>query len=178
MNIWVSIGSINHFQLWKILIYFKFESDNSSAAIVETPKDPCIPSPCGPYSQCRVLDNHAVCSCQASYIGTPPSCRPECIITSDCAQDKACINQKCRDPCPGTCGISARCTVINHNAICSCSPGQVGDPFIRCILEESKNENITILYSIFSILCVFRTSCYSRTYKSLYSKPLRSLLRM
>lgn len=68
-------------------------------------------------------------------------CRPECIITSDCAQDKACINQKCRDPCPGTCGISARCTVINHNPICSCPSGQVGDPFIRCISQESKIQN-------------------------------------
>lgn len=43
---------------------------------------------------------------------------------------------KCKDPCPGTCGLHARCRVVNHNAICSCNPGFVGDPFVRCIKEE------------------------------------------
>lgn len=107
-------------------------------AVVEEPKNPCQPSPCGPFSQCRVVNGHAVCSCQTNYIGAPPTCRPECTVSTDCAQDKACINQKCRDPCPGTCGLNARCNVINHNPICSCPPGQVGDPFVRCIQEESK----------------------------------------
>lgn len=98
-------------------------------------KNPCIPSPCGPYSQCRVINNHAVCSCQNNYIGTPPACRPECMVSSECAQDKACVNQKCVDPCPGTCGLNARCQVVNHNPICSCSPGYTGDPFVRCLHE-------------------------------------------
>jgi hypothetical protein len=85
-----------------------------------------------------VVNNHAVCSCQKNYIGSPPSCRPECVVSSDCSLDKACLNQKCQDPCPGTCGVNARCNVNNHNPICSCSPGFVGDPFIRCVPEESK----------------------------------------
>lgn len=101
------------------------------------PKNPCIPSPCGPYSQCRVVNNHAVCSCQTNYIGTPPSCHPECMVSSECAQDKACVNQKCVDPCPGTCGLNARCQVVNHNPICSCSAGYTGDPFVRCLKESS-----------------------------------------
>lgn len=105
----------------------------------EEPKqDPCVPSPCGPYSHCRVVNGHAVCSCQANYIGIPPACRPECMVSADCSQDKACINSKCQDPCPGTCGLNARCQVINHNPICSCSPGFTGDPFVRCIQEQSK----------------------------------------
>lgn len=106
--------------------------------IEHTPIDPCRPSPCGPYSQCRNVNEHAVCSCQANYIGSPPACRPECTVSSECAMDKACIKQSCLDPCPGTCGFNARCTVINHNPICSCPSGFTGDPFERCVPEESK----------------------------------------
>nr|CAD7425818.1 unnamed protein product [Timema monikensis] len=101
-----------------------------------TPENPCQPSPCGPYSQCRISNRHAVCSCQTNYVGTPPGCRPECVVSADCAQDKACVNQRCQDPCPGTCGLNARCQVVNHNPICSCAPGLTGDPFARCIKEQ------------------------------------------
>lgn len=69
----------------------------------------------------------------------PPNCRAECVVSSDCSQDKACINQKCVSPCtPGTCADSAICKVVNHNPICSCLPGFTGDPFIRCIRRERK----------------------------------------
>ncbi|KAG8227100.1 hypothetical protein J437_LFUL007437 [Ladona fulva] len=93
---------------------------------------PCVPSPCGPNSQCREVNGQAVCSCVPGFIGSPPNCRPECITSSECSLNEACNNQKCRNPCPGTCGIGARCEVINHNPICSCSPRYTGDPFIRC----------------------------------------------
>lgn len=99
---------------------------------------PCIPSPCGPNSQCREVDNHAVCSCLPNYIGSAPNCRPECVVSSECAQDKACLNKKCQDPCPGTCGQNARCQVVSHNPICSCSPDFTGDPFVRCVPKISK----------------------------------------
>lgn len=102
------------------------------------PTNPCIPSPCGPYSVCRVQHEHPVCSCQAGYIGVPPNCHPECVISAECPQDLACINQHCTDPCPGTCGYLARCHTVNHNPICSCPAGYVGDPFVKCIHEESK----------------------------------------
>ncbi|KAL1140438.1 hypothetical protein AAG570_000370 [Ranatra chinensis] len=104
----------------------------------QLPKDPCRPSPCGPFSNCRSVDNHAVCSCQPNYIGAPPACRPECMVSTDCTQDRACINQKCADPCPGTCGLNARCQVVNHNPICSCTPGYTGDPFVRCLKEQKQ----------------------------------------
>lgn len=94
--------------------------------------EPCNPSPCGPYSQCRAVNGQAVCSCVPGYVGSPPACRPECIVNSDCGRNEACSNQKCRDPCPGTCGVGARCEVVNHNPICSCPPRYTGDPFTRC----------------------------------------------
>lgn len=103
---------------------------------VEPISNPCVPTPCGPNSQCRNVNDHAVCSCLSNYIGAPPNCRPECVVSSECALDRSCINMKCKDPCPGTCGQNARCQVVNHNAICSCNLGYVGDPFVRCLKEE------------------------------------------
>ena len=94
--------------------------------------NPCNPSPCGPNSQCREINGQGVCSCVPGYIGSPPTCRPECVVSAECPQNEACSNQKCRDPCPGTCGVGARCEVINHNPICTCPPRYQGDPFVRC----------------------------------------------
>lgn len=104
-----------------------------------TVTDACNPSPCGPNSHCRSLNGQAVCTCIIGFLGTPPSCRPECVISSDCAQNRACNNQKCIDPCPGSCGVMSQCTVINHNPICSCPETFTGDPFIRCT-PQRKNE--------------------------------------
>lgn len=73
-------------------------------AIIE--QRPCHPSPCGPNSQCREINGQAVCSCVSTYIGSPPSCRPECVVNSECLLSEACVNQKCADPCPGSCGQS------------------------------------------------------------------------
>lgn len=127
------INALNFNCLFPFLLYFK--KKKAPIAI----QNPCIPSPCGAYSQCRESNGHAICSCVEYCIGSPPSCRPECTLSSECFLDKACINQRCVNPCvPGTCGDHARCQVINHNPICSCSLGYTGDPFIRCTPEESK----------------------------------------
>ena len=109
-----------------------------SSAVKQKPGDPCVPSPCGSNSQCRNVNGQAVCSCLPAYIGTPPGCRPECVVSSECVQNRACMNQKCVDPCPGTCGLNARCEVINHSPICSCQVGFTGDPFTRCFAIPRK----------------------------------------
>lgn len=101
-------------------------------------KDPCAPSPCGSYSDCKVVNDQAVCTCLLGYIGTPPSCRPECLVSSECPTQQACIDQKCQNPCPGSCGQNAECHVINHSPICSCISRHTGDPFTRCYLLPSK----------------------------------------
>jgi len=92
----------------------------------------CSPNPCGPNSICRELNGQVVCTCAPEFLGSPPLCRPECTLSSDCRPNEACANQKCKDPCPGTCGIQARCVVVNHNPICLCPERYTGDPFIRC----------------------------------------------
>lgn len=102
------------------------------------PANPCLPSPCGPLSQCRRSGSTAVCSCQPGYVSAPPTCRPECVVSSQCALNRACVNQKCVDPCPGVCGLNARCQVVNHAPVCSCNPGYTGDPFSRCLRPDSK----------------------------------------
>lgn len=95
-------------------------------------RNPCVPSPCGPNSECRDVGNTPSCSCLTSFIGSPPNCRPECTIHADCPSDRACINSKCQDPCPGSCGVSAVCNVLNHIPICTCIEAYVGDPFTSC----------------------------------------------
>lgn len=108
-------------------------------ATVRPQTNPCDPSPCGPYSQCHEVNQHAVCSCQVDFIGMPPNCRPECVVSSECAQDKACLNQQCKTPCAAdVCASNAICKVVNHNPICSCSSGFTGDPFVECNRIESK----------------------------------------
>lgn len=135
--------------LWKR----SFLTLNPFVAIADI--NPCQPSPCGPNSQCREINGQAVCSCAPSYIGSPPGCRPECVVSSECSIDKACVNQKCTDPCPGICGTNANCRVNNHSPICSCQTGYTGNPFTRCYVLPRKSTFVTIhkdLNLIFNIL--------------------------
>ena len=118
-------------------------------AVVPQNVNPCQPSPCGPNSQCREINNQAVCSCLPTYIGSPPGCRPECVVSSECSYDKACTNQKCTDPCIGTCGLNSKCRVNNHSPICYCQDGYTGDAFTRCYPIPSKLSSF-----IFESLCL------------------------
>lgn len=95
-------------------------------------RNPCVPSPCGPNSECRDINGSPSCTCLPTYLGSPPNCRPECTINSECPSHQACINQKCADPCPGSCGFEAICNVLNHIPTCTCPAGYTGDPFRIC----------------------------------------------
>lgn len=107
---------------------------------VEEPKHPCNPSPCGSNAICRELNGAGSCTCLPEYIGDPyTGCRPECVMNTDCPRTKACINNKCTNPCPGTCGLNAECTVNKHTPICNCLPGYTGNPLQSChLLPASK----------------------------------------
>lgn len=104
----------------------------------EVNRNPCFPSPCGPNSLCRTINDQAVCTCAENYIGQPPSCRPECVLSSECPSDKSCERQKCVNPCITACGIDADCRVHNHSPICTCKINYVGDPFTRCYRQPRK----------------------------------------
>lgn len=107
--------------------------------------NPCVPSPCGPHSQCKEVNGQAICSCLTNFRGSPPNCRHECNSNTECSHNLACINFKCIDPCINTCGLNAKCKVINHSPICTCSEGYTGDPFLQCL-------KICKLSTIFQIL--------------------------
>lgn len=122
--------------------------------LAPTPQEirtPCTPSPCGANAQCREQNGAGACSCLPEYIGNPyEGCRPECVLNSDCPSNRACIRNKCQDPCPGTCGQNADCQVVNHLPSCTCISGFTGDPFRYCnpIPPERKITPKLILFEV------------------------------
>ena len=102
---------------------------------------PCNPTPCGPNAECKERNGAGSCKCLPEYYGNPyEGCRPECIMNSDCPSNKACQQQKCQDPCPGTCGQNAYCQVINHLPSCNCNAGYSGDPYRLCIKPAERKK--------------------------------------
>lgn len=101
---------------------------------------PCTPSPCGANAVCREQNGAGSCTCLPEYFGDPyVGCRPECVMNSDCPRTRSCINSKCVDPCPGTCGGNSECHVVNHAPTCTCIAGYIGNPFTACTPQpESK----------------------------------------
>lgn len=143
-----------------LMLRFEASADRNVSNVFLAPapmlpeyKDPCVPSPCGPYSQCREIGGQPSCSCLPAYTGVPPNCRPECVISSECPSNKACIKEKCRDPCPGSCGAGAECSVINHTPTCSCPAGYTGDPFTNCYPAPPTERKLafTVVYVFFSV---------------------------
>lgn len=111
--------------------------------------DVCRPSPCGPNSQCRDNNGAAACNCLPNFVGNPPGCRPECVLSSECSWNKACVNQKCVDPCLGACGKNSDCKVKNHSPICSCRNGYTGNPFSVCSPVQRRFLNSIRFNSVF-----------------------------
>lgn len=108
----------------------------------------CSPNPCGSNAICKERNGAGACQCLPDYYGDPYSgCRPECVQNDDCRNDRACLNNKCVDPCPGVCAQNAECRVHNHAPQCSCIVGYVGNPLVGCHKEEiippSKNHHLS-----------------------------------
>lgn len=113
-----------------------------------TPTSPCTPSPCGTNAVCREQNGAGSCSCLPEYIGNPyEGCRPECVHNTDCPSNKACMRNKCQDPCPGTCGQNADCQVVNHLPTCTCRPGYTGDPFRYCSIQPPQRKGNFVDYT-------------------------------
>lgn len=115
--------------------------------VVQPPR-PCDPNPCGTNAQCKSQNGAINCVCPSGYVGDPySSCRPECLLNTDCPRDQSCSRNKCVDPCPGTCGINADCRVTNHVAVCSCKESYTGDPYGSCrpIPAQRKNNPHTYI---------------------------------
>lgn len=107
---------------------------------------PCDPSPCGANAACREQNGAGSCSCIENHFGDPyVGCRPECIMNSDCSSNKACVRNKCIDPCPGTCASNAECKVLVHIPQCYCIPGYTGDPFNHCFIQINERKHLFII---------------------------------
>lgn len=135
-----------------ILILFLFLFFFEAIQLDKEVGNPCVPSPCGPNSQCRVIGSQAACSCMPNYMGRAPNCRPECTSNAECTSNLACKNERCIDPCPGSCGSNANCKVVLHNPVCTCIIGYEGDPFTQCSLLPPPRKTI-FLFSYFSQIC-------------------------
>lgn len=132
--------------------------------------NPCLPSPCGLNSECRDVGGSPSCSCKFGYMGSPPNCRPECVINSECSYNKACIRGKCADPCQGSCGTNAECAVFNHTPMCTCPEGFTGDPFSNCYPKPTRKIiNCCCYLTLDRIVC----SCRTRQIGSLQPLTLR-----
>lgn len=104
--------------------------------------DPCV-NACGLNAICHGVNHKAVCSCPPGFFGSPyvqcledrkPTIKPECERDSDCTNDKACINQQCRNPCAegNVCSANAECHVQFHRPICVCREGFTGNAQTAC----------------------------------------------
>jgi len=88
-------------------------------------------NPCEPLSESmRSVSNAGACICindwsRKSLWGMSTGVRPQCWLPIN----KACIRNKCKDPCLG---VRAQCSVISHIPTCICEPGYIGDPFTNC----------------------------------------------
>jgi len=121
-----------------IIHLFKIYRFITAADVPQPVGNPCIPSPCGPNSQCKVQGNSPSCSCLPEFIGSPPNCKPECISNSECPIHLSCMNMKCKNPCIGACAPSAECKVISHTPRCSCPVGYIGNPLSECSPQQGK----------------------------------------
>lgn len=114
--------------------------------IPNVPINPCDPNPCGPNSICQIREGHPVCSCLANYLGSPPYCRPECVMNQECPFNQACINEKCQNPCIHSCGLNAKCDVVNHTPYCTCLVGYEGDAFVSCSKKPASKDILNYFY--------------------------------
>lgn len=98
---------------------------------------PCSPNPCGANALCKEQNGVGACYCIDEYKGNPyEGCRPECVLNSDCPSNLACVNSKCKDTCPGSCGLNAQCRVVNHNAVCTCVEPYTGNAYTNCFYQK------------------------------------------
>ena len=103
--------------------------------------NPClVDNPCAVNAECRPINHQSSCFCPPGLQGDPyVDCKSvECLINQDCPQDKACIQNRCVNPClhDPPCAPTADCRVRQHSASCVCPPGTIGNPFVLCSPRE------------------------------------------
>lgn len=106
-------------------------TQNVFVVVLYQPFEDCVQ--CGPNAVYREHNGVGACVCMQNYFGDPfIGCRPECLQSSDCAYNMACINSKCIDPCDNACGQNAECACVNHSPMCYCIPDHTGNALYGC----------------------------------------------
>lgn len=90
----------------------------------------------------------------------------ECGTNTECPSDKACINQRCQDPCSSNrCGLNAECITINHHPSCHCQSGLAGDPQLQCFRRKFFLF-FSFLFDFIILLINFREKRYNFEFKN------------
>ena len=125
---------------------------SNKACIQSKCVDPClINKVCAPTAICSVINHVEACKCPSGFIGDPfVLCSPEkdpipelqdveCEVDSDCPSGRACLDNKCRNPCYSLspCDDTAVCSVVDtvpfRTMICSCREGWIPDSDRSCV---------------------------------------------
>ena len=95
-------------------------------------------NPCAEGAICRDKPGSYECVCPIDTTGDPyvKGCKPVvgCTTDHDCPNDRECdtVYKQCISPCH-ICGPFAECTVRDHEAICICTHGKIGEPYNKQI---------------------------------------------
>ena len=160
VHLLVPTKSVSQFTMQGMNEQYKSDITHVAITAVEGPRDPCNPSPCGANAVCKERNGAGSCTCLPEYSGDPyTGCRPECVLNTDCNRARACVRNKCVDPCPGACGLNAECRVVNHAPSCSCLPGYTGNPLSTCSLPPTARKPLPFCYKeLCFIRCTFSWS--------------------
>lgn len=120
------------------------QSDNECASDLQCYNGQCINpcilgNPCPRNAECYGHNHRSTCRCLTGFEGNALSrCeRVECHVDNDCPNNRACLQQRCVDPCSSIanppCAQNAVCYVQNHVAGCLCPPHLPdGNPLSYC----------------------------------------------
>lgn len=108
-------------------------------------QNPCTHTDiCTPDQQCKVLNTlplrTIICQCPPdTIVDSNGRCRsvvhlqPQCTLDTDCLETDKCVRGGCILACRfDRCGVNALCNSINHQAVCTCAEGYVGNPHVEC----------------------------------------------
>ena len=108
------------------------QCDSSFCKPICNNDDNCLPNELCLGSICKDIcrtDN----DCGPQEICQGVTCTKGCRVNNECPSSSACINNLCQNPCINNrCGVNAKCTPSNHEALCSCENGLTGDPLKIC----------------------------------------------
>lgn len=149
--------------------------------------DECTQNPCHPTAKCENIPGSFRCACPGQTVGNPfaePGCElaGQCKKNSDCGNSLACIQHKCTEPCAlADCGQNALCQSIEHNAVCLCPAGHLGDPLdktigcfrVECLNNEDCNQDKQCQPEVNK--CISKCCLLYDTYQLKYNFHYRSL---